>query len=328
MLVSGPTSATIVARVGRSARRARRSRRDHREVVRGRSAASTDDARPGGNGKAGVAAHQLGRAGVDDLGALEPRDTAVAFADRRRFGIDSGDLQQRHENVRSPDSTVGAVRHRFDGQATEDAAEMVRQEPHHRAPGGVERAGRRIRDSHLDGCRCCGAHLLGRRHRLDPGDVGTACDEPFDLLAEGGNGTIVGKAAQRSEQLPRRSHRPGDDDRPFRRVGYLAGDRRCRLGQLEHSVLDAVQPEPVAIAAERIGEDDVGAGVDEALVEPGDDLRAVDVPELRRLARLQAQLEVVRPSRPVGKDNLASGQQVGQRAAHKRQPYVRSRGSV
>ena len=71
-------------------------------------------------------------------------------------------------------------------------------------------------------------------------------------------------AAERREQLPGRTDRAGDDDRAVRRVGHRPGDRRRRLGQLEHPVLGAVQRQPVAVAAERVGEDDVGAGVDES----------------------------------------------------------------
>ena len=95
----------------------------------------------------------------------------------------------------------------------------------------------------------------------------------------------MGEPTEGSEQLPRRSHRAGDDDRPVSVVGHSPGDRRRSLGQLEHSALRPVQRQPISIAAERVGEDDVGPGVDEALVEHGDVLGAIDVPQLRRLAR-------------------------------------------
>ncbi len=217
--MSGPTSATIVAKVGTFSAPGRVDRRTHRrEMVRGRSTAPADDARPGVDREGGIAAHQLGCTGVDDLGALEPWHPAVAFADRRRRRIDSGHLQQRRKDVRSPDPAVGAVRHRLDGQAAEDVAEMVRHQTHHRATGGVERAGRRIRDPHLDGRRRGGAHLFRRRHRLDPGDVRATGDEPFDLLAEGGNGSLVGerrrvgRTALRSAP-PSRRRRPAGPQR-------------------------------------------------------------------------------------------------------------------
>ena len=113
------------------------------------------------------------------------------------------------------------------------------------------------------------AHLLGRRHRLDPGDVGAAGDRP-SICSRKAAPRLVGEPAERREQLAGRADRAGDDDRPRRRIGDVAGDRRRRLGQLEHSVLGPVQRQPVAVAAERIGEDDVGAGVDEALVQIGD----------------------------------------------------------
>ena len=55
-----------------------------REVLRRCAAAAADDAGAGVDGERGVARHQLGGAGVHDLGALEVGDAAVALADRRR----------------------------------------------------------------------------------------------------------------------------------------------------------------------------------------------------------------------------------------------------
>ena len=46
-----------------------------------------------------------------------------------------------------------------------------------------------------------------------------------------------------------------------------AGDLGGLLVQLVHAVLRMVQLQPVARAAEGIGEDDVGAGIDEVLVQ-------------------------------------------------------------
>ena len=95
------------------------------------------------------------------------------------------------------------------------------------------------------------------------------------------------------------------------RVGDLAGDLGGPLGQLVHTTLGTVQLETVTIAAERVGQDDVGAGVDELLVQGANLVGVVDVPELRRIAGTEPALEVVGASRAVGEQGATGGQQFG-----------------
>ena len=72
-----------------------------------------------------------------------------------------------------------------------------------------------------------------------------------------------------------------------------------------------MQLETMAIAAERVGQDDVGAGVDELLVQGTNLVGVIDIPELRWIAGTEATLEVVGASRAVGEQGATGGQQFG-----------------
>ena len=105
---------------------------------------------------------------------------------------------------------------------------------------------------------------------------------------------------------------PGNDHRSRGGVGDLAGHLGGPLGQLVHPTLGPVQLETMTIAAERVGQDDVGAGVDELLVQRAHLVGMVDVPELGRVAGTEAPFEVVRACRAVGKQGAPGGQQVNE----------------
>ena len=97
-----------------------------------------------------------------------------------------------------------------------------------------------------------------------------------------------------------------------------AGARRRRphrpaggpLGELEHPTLGPVQFQPVTVATEGVGQDDVGAGIDELLVQRAHSVGVVGVPELRRVARTQTTFEVVRSCGAIGEQRAAGGEQL------------------
>ena len=60
---------------------------------------------------------------------------------------------------------------------------------------------------------------------------------------------------------------PADDDRAAAASASARALARRRNVDLADPVLGIVQLEPMAVAAERIGQDDVGAGLDEAAVQ-------------------------------------------------------------
>ena len=184
------------------------------------------------------------------------------------------------------------------------------RQAHHRSPGSVERACCGVWQSGLYRGRGRGADLFGCRHRLDPGDVCAAVSETGGKLRERLDGSALGEGSERFEQLARRTHGSGDDDWSRRGVGHLAGQFGSSPGQLVDASLGAVELEPMTIAAERVGEDDVGPGVDELLVKGEHLLGMVGVPELGRVARTEPTLEVVRTGGSVGEQRAPGGQQL------------------
>ena len=139
---------------------------------------------PASTARPHVARHQLGRARVVDLGAAELGDAAVALRHERGLGVVLGHGEERHEDVGRADAAVGAGR---DAAASSRPANTCVRSPgsmpiivrpavsnEHVATYGMPTAMAALRG---------GAHLLGRRHRLDPRDVGAAGDQRLDLLA-------------------------------------------------------------------------------------------------------------------------------------------------
>ena len=74
-----------------------------------------------------------------------------------------------------------------------------------------------------------------------------------------------------------------------------------------------VQLQPRRVGAERVGEDDVGAGLDERAVEAGDRLRPLDVPEVRRIAGGEPRREEVGAGRAVGEEHAVGGEKLLER---------------
>ena len=202
------------------------------------------------------------------------------------------------------------------GEVGEHAGEVGRGEAHHRAAGGVERAGDRVRQAGVDRRPGSRPHLLGRRLGLDPGDVGAAGDETLDLLAERCVRVVLGDRAERLQQLAGRADRAGDEHRPVGCLGDGTGQLGGLLGDLGGAVAVAVQVQAVAVAPEGVGEDDVGAGVDEGLVQRGDLVRLLDVPELGRLARPEAHPEEVGAGGTVGEQGAVEGEEGVERCPH------------
>ncbi|MNL41293.1 hypothetical protein D3C87_1636950 [compost metagenome] len=79
-----------------------------------------------------------------------------------------------------------------------------------------------------------------------------------------------------------------------------------------HAILGMVQLQPVAGAAEGVGQDDVGAGIDEVLVQLGDVLGPGLVPDFRRFAGFEAHREQRGSGGAIGKKNASFGDEVGE----------------
>jgi hypothetical protein len=67
----------------------------------------------------------------------------------------------------------------------------------------------------------------------------------------------------------------------------------------------------MTVAAERVGQDDVGTRIDELLVQRAHLLGVIGVPELGRITGTKATFEVVGARRPVGEQGATGRQQFG-----------------
>ena len=179
-------------------------------------------------------------------------------------------VEQRGQDVGGADAAIGADRDRRLRQAVGNAVDVLGRKAHHRAAGRVEGDGVGVGHAGIDGGLGGGARLFRGRHGLDPGDLGAACLQAADLFAEGVDGVLIGQRAERDQQFAGRADGTGDDDLAAGLVGHRAGDFGGALVELMNAVLRMVQLQPMARAAEGIGQDDVGAGIDEVLVQRGD----------------------------------------------------------
>ena len=143
-------------------------------------------------------------------------------------------------------------------------------------------------------------------HRLDPDQVHAAGHERGRLLGEDVDRLVVVERAERGHDLAARADVAGHE-RAWPPAGVDLGAEEDRGGPVElvDAVLEAVQPEPEAVAAERVGEQDPRTGLEVAAMDPADDLGLGQVPDLGRVAELETGREEHRAHRPVGEDRSA-----------------------
>ena len=72
-----------------------------------------------------------------------------------------------------------------------------------------------------------------------------------------------------------------------------------------------VQLEPVAVAAEGVGEDDIGAGLDEAAMQCAHAFGMLDIPHFRRVAGDETHLEIIGAGGPIGEKPRAGVERFG-----------------
>ena len=268
------------------------------------------------------------RAGlVDDLGADDPRHAGVRLHPHRQVARRSQDLG--HDDVRIREGAAAVQADGCDSERDDGSDGVGRAQPHHRPRSHVERE----RD---DERQVGGAldpldpphGLLEREDRLQHEQVGAALGERGRLLGVGCDRTVAVEQPVRLDQLAgwseRARHeavRAGAVPRQLRRAHvHFAGPARQR------ALL-----ETQGRGAERTGEDDVGARVDEGPVQLDDAFGSLEQPLLGCQAGLHAHHLVVRPRRAVGDEDASLRQLAGERPGlrrarrgfHARPPYRR-----
>ena len=146
--------------------------------------------------------------------AMHGRHAAIRLGDDDRVGPRRGHGEDRDEQVRGADAAIAADGERLVVERRRELDQRRRGDAHHRLAGGVE--ARRQRERHADLRRRArrGAHLLERRHGLDPDDVGAALLQPLDLLDEDVDRLVLGERPERGQEVAGRPDRAGDDHRP------------------------------------------------------------------------------------------------------------------
>ncbi len=123
-----------------------------------------------------------------------------------------------------------------------------------------------------------GLQLREVAERLDDDEVDAAVAQPAQLLGEDLLRLCLRHGAERLEQLAGRAEAAGDQGAVL--VGDGPGEGGGGLVELVHAVVEPLQPQPGATAAERVGGEDAGAGRGVLLVGGPHPVGVLDVPQL------------------------------------------------
>ena len=152
-------------------------------------------------------------------------------------------------------------------------------------------------------------------HRLDPDQVDAAGDQLARLLLECVIASSRSSVPRGAMIRPLGPMSPATSAVPPAAFTSARQDHGGGPVQLRDPVLVAVQRQPVPVPTERVREQDPRAGLEVAAVDPPDDLGLAQVPDLGRVAELEAGREEHRAHRPVGEDRAALGQEVAEALA-------------
>ena len=151
---------------------------------------------------------------------------------------------------------------------------------------------------------------------LDPQHVAAAIRQSLRLLGERRLAGLPAQGPDRGEDLAGRPHRARDQDRPAGVVGDRPGKARRGAVQGADLRLRAMQAEAETIGAEAVGQNEIRAGVDEALVHRAHALRLLQVPQLGRCAGLEAEREQAGAHGAVGDHHGLAREQGAERIGH------------
>ena len=128
-------------------------------------------------------------------------------------------------------------------------------------------------------------------------------------------GLVKGQGANGLHDFASGTHAAGHGHTATTAVSHFAGDLSSQRIELGHAALRVVELEPVHSAAKAVGQNNVSPCVHKILVQFGDAIRVLGVPELRRVARHQADIEQVAAGGTIGQKPVSGGQQPGEAIA-------------
>ena len=128
-----------------------------------------------------------------------------------------------------------------------------------------------------------GFHLFARGHGLNPHHIGTTGGQSPSLFGEGSLCQFFGEGANGFHDFAGRANAAGHHHGTAAFISHFA--RYCGGGGVEfgHAALGLVQLQAVLGATKAVGQDDVGTGVDKTLVQLGNAVRVLGVPQFGRV---------------------------------------------
>ena len=278
--------------------------------------AAANDARACVERHAGVVGHDLGRAVVANRAVHVLGNAAVALGHQHHLGAHGfGQVVDTGHHLRGAHAAVGAAGGQAGAQRLLDTREVAGRDAHHGAAIGVKAQGADDGQVRHGSTGHGGFDLFARRHGLNPQHVGAASGQRQRLFGKGGLGLFKGQRSNGLHDFAGGAHAAGDSHGAAAGVGHLAGDLRGTGIEFCHAALGVVQLKAVNRAAKAVGQNDVGARVYKVLVQLGDALGVLGVPQLGRVARHQAHVKQVAAGGAIGQKPGACGQQMGKAVA-------------
>ena len=210
---------------------------------------------------------------------------AVSFCHHNGIRAGFGNAQHSGDEFSCTRAAIGTDGGRDDSQMRCHFAEFGRCDAHHGAAIGVEAHGGDNGQAAF-GCALDGGFqffLAG--HGFDPDDIRATLLQRMGLFFECGHAIGMGERAYGLEDFARGANGTGHDDGAIHSISFRTGVFGGGDVHIGHAVLQIMQLQAIAVAAEGIGENNVGSCRDEPLVQIAHALRVVEIPHFRGVAR-------------------------------------------
>ena len=235
-----------------------------------------------------------------NMTAVPLRNAGIGLGNYIQPGLRFGHSTDRGDEIARPYPAICPDSYRRRRQFSHKIGQCSGQNAHHGAACRVKACGDRIGNAHSNGSAGGGADFFQRGHGFNPCDIGTALFQSAHLLGENGHGLVFGQRAQRRKQIPRRANRARHNNGTTGLVGHVAGKACTGDIQLMHAPFGLMQHQAAGIAAKCIGEDNVRTRINKILMQTLNFRGLIDIPQFRRIARLQATLKQIGAGGTIG----------------------------